>query len=343
MKKINWGIIGLGSIASQFAKGFKYVDNAKLLAIASKTTSKLKKFQEDFNISNSYSFDNYESLIENDEIDIVYIAVPNSLHHEWIVKCLKNGKKVLVEKPATINSLEIEDIKNNYINNETFFNEAFMYLYHPQTKKILELIKSGEIGKLISMETAFGHNILTKKNFLGFKKKKKINPDNRIHNKKLGGGVILDLGCYPVSFSMLIASLVSKINYDKVKIINKKKEVGSTGVDVDANMEIVFENNFKSKIASSFTQNLGNETKIFGSNGEIIIKDTWMAQDSKIIVKKLDRKDLVINIQSNQNIYSYEIKALSQHILDKKMNIDFPGLTIEDTISNMKILDRWRS
>ena len=343
MKKINWGIIGLGSVASQFANGFKYADNAKLLGIASKTSSKLKKFQEDFRISNCYSFDNYEGLIENAEIDIIYISLPNSLHYEWTVKCLKGGKKVLVEKPATINSLEIEDIKNNHLNKNFFFNEAFMYLYYPQTKKVLEIIKSGEIGRLISMETVFGQNILTKKNFFGFRKKKKINPKNRLFNKKLGGGAILDLGCYPVSFSTLIASLVSKINYDKVKIINKKKEIGSTGVDVDAYMELVFENNFKSKISSSFTQNLGKETKIYGSMGEIVINDTWTAQNSKIIIKKIGREDVILKIESNQNIYSYEIKALSQCILDKKVNVAFPGLTIVDTVNNMKIIDRWKS
>ena len=94
MKQINWGIIGLGSAASQFAKGFTSVDNAKLLGIASKTDSKLKKFQEEFEIDNSYCFNGYENLIENTKIDTVYIALPNFLHYEWIVKCLKKGKKM---------------------------------------------------------------------------------------------------------------------------------------------------------------------------------------------------------------------------------------------------------
>ena len=115
------------------------------------------------------------------------------------------------------------------------------------------------------------------------------------------------------------------------------------GVDVDAYMELVFENNFKSKISSSFTQNLGKETKIYGSMGEIVINDTWTAQNSKIIIKKIGREDVILKIESNQNIYSYEIKALSQCILDKKVNVAFPGLTIVDTVNNMKIIDRWKS
>jgi predicted dehydrogenase len=343
VKQINWGIIGLGSVATQFAKGFRTVDNAKLLGIASKTISKLKKFQKDFEINNSYCFNNYENLIENTKIDIVYIALPNFLHYEWIVKCLKKGKNVLVEKPATINSLEIEDIKKKYSNKKFFFNEAFMYLHHPQIKKVLELIKSGMIGKLVSMKSVIGKNILTKKNFLGFKKNKKIDLKNRLYNKKMGGGVILDLGCYPISFSTLIASLESKINFDKVNIINSRKKIGSMGVDIDAYIELEFENNFKSKVASSFTKNLGNETTIFGRDGEIVIKDTWMAQNSQIIVKKIDKDDLVINIELSETIYSHEIRVLSQCILEHKINADFPSLTIDDTINNMKIIDKWMS
>ena len=192
------------------------------------------KFQKEFNIDNDYCFNNYENLLKNNNIDIIYIALPTSFHHEWISKCLEKGKKILVEKPATMNSLEIIDIKKNYFNEEIFFSEAFMYMYHPQIKKTVELINGGEIGKLISMESSFGIDVLTKKNFFGFKRRKKLNPENRIFNKKLGGGAILDLGCYPVSFSTLIASQLSKINYDKVKVLNIKREIGSTDVDLDS-------------------------------------------------------------------------------------------------------------
>ena len=97
------------------------------------------------------------------------------------------------------------------------------------------------------METFFGNNIITKKNFLGFEKNKKIDPKNRKYSAELGGGVILDLGCYTVSFSTLIASLISNIDYDKAQILDKKKEVGVTGVDVDASAEIIFENGLQSK------------------------------------------------------------------------------------------------
>ena len=340
MKQVNWGIIGLGAIASQFSKGFKFTANAKLLGIASNDLNKIKRFKDDFDISNDYCFSSYENLIKNKNIDIIYIALPTSMHFEWVVKCLNEGKRVLVEKPATTNSTEAESIKKNFLNKSIFFTEALMYLYHPQIKKVIELIKLKEIGDLISMDTVFGSDILTKKNFFGFKKKKKINPENRLFNKKMGGGAILDLGCYPISFSTLIASMKSQTDLDKVEICNKKKEIVPSGVDLDSYIELKFQNNFKSKVGVSFTKNLGKQTTIFGTKGEIIIEDTWTANNSKIKIKKKN-EDRIIEFYSNENIYSYEIENLSQNILDNKANVEYPGLTIDDIIVNMKIIDKW--
>jgi len=339
VKKVSWGIIGLGAVALGFANGFKFTNNAKLLGVASKESNKIKKFQKEFKIDKNYCFNKYEYLIENNDIDIIYIALPTSLHHEWVCKCLEKGKKVLVEKPATMNSAEIVDIKKKYFSNEVFLSEALMYMYHPQIKQTIELINNGEIEELISMESSFGNDILTKKNFFGFKKRKKLNPENRIYNKNMGGGAILDLGCYPVSFSTLIASKKSAINYDRIKVLNKKKEIGTTGVDLDSYMELQFENNFTSKVSASFTKNLGKKTKITGSRGVLCIQDTWLANPAIISIQNENKKELKIN--SNENIYSYEIEILSQCILENKYRADFPGITIDDMIGNMKILDKW--
>jgi predicted dehydrogenase len=138
----------------------------------------------------------------------------------------------------------------------------------------------------------------------------------------------------------LIASLKSKIDYDKVQLLNKKKLIGSTDVDLDSYVELKFENDFKSTIGASFLKNLGNQTRIIGTGGELIIEDTWTANISTIRIKK-NGAEKIINIDSNENIYSYEIEKLSQCILDGKTKVDFPGLTIDQIIGNMKIIDKW--
>ena len=180
---INWGIIGLGNVASGFAEAFKESNNSELKGISSNNLDKIKLFQEKFNINKDYCFDNYENLLKCEDIDIVYIALPNSMHQEWILKSIKNRKKVLVEKPAFINLSEIKNIKQQIDEKKLYFAEGFMYRHTPQTIKILELIEDKSIGIPKSMESNFGVNLLTKKNIFGFKKKKKINKKNRHFNK----------------------------------------------------------------------------------------------------------------------------------------------------------------
>ena len=337
MKKVNWGIIGLGNVANKFADSFKFSLNANLLGISSNSKDKLTKFSERFKISKQYCFNNYEDILKCNEIDITYIALPNSLHFNLIKKCINLKKNFLVENPATINFEEIGEIYKKYKKEKFFFSEAFPYRYHPQIIKIIDLIKKNKIGKLISMESFFGNDILTSFSFFGFKIKKKIKKSSRLYNKELGGGAILDLGCYPVSLSTLIASLKSE--FKKVNVVNKKKLIATTGVDIDSYAELIFDNGFTSKIGASFTKNLGRETKITGSEGEIIIKDTWFSQIPYLILKKSNIEKIKIDI--DKDLYSHEIDFISKCILDGKNEIQYPGLTLNDTVQNMKIIDEW--
>ncbi len=339
MQKVNWGIIGLGTIAKEFAEGFYSLKNARLLGIASRDIKKIKIFKEKFQLQNKNCFENYVNLVENKEIDIIYLALPTFLHKKWIIDCFKKNKNILVEKPAAMNSDEILEIEK-YFNSRLYFFEGFMYLFHPQIKKTFDLIEQGEIGELISMKSFFGNNLLTKKNWFGFTKKKKINPEKRIFNKEMGGGCILDLGCYPVSFSTRIA-LLKKININNIEYLNKKISLGPTGVEVDAHLTLKFDNDFVSEIGASFSQNLGKKTEIIGSKGRIVIMDTWTADISKVILQK-NGKEIVFNVKSYENIYSHEIESISDFILS--------GNTYKNTLSqldqskiNMQILDAWKN
>jgi predicted dehydrogenase len=174
---------------------------------------------------------------------------------------------------------------------------------------------------------------------LVLKKKKKIGKNKRKYNKKLGGGAILDLGCYPVSISQLIASLIPNIDISNFLLINKKKEIGSTDVDIDAYAELQFDNKFTSVIASSFKENLGKKTRIIGKKGEILIENTWHGDPS--IIKVQEKKNYEINIEANDNIFSYEIKNISHSILMGKKETNYPGMSLSETLLNMKILEEW--
>ena len=342
MAQVKWGIIGLGNIALKFAEGFQYTKNAKLLAISSRSENKLMTFKNKFQIDDNYCFTNYESLLKCKDVDIIYIALPHSLHHRWVIKSIEEGKNILVEKPATLNFSQMENIINNLKDKNIFFSEAFMYRYHPQISKVVDLLKNNVIGNLVSMESIFGFDALGRKKIFGIKlnKQKKPNKNYRLYNKESGGGAILDVGCYPVSFSILIASLISKFDFNKTKVLNKKKEIGPTGVDMNSFAELDFGNNFRSTIGVSFTQNLGNKTKIIGTKGELVLEDTWSPSNLSLIQINGENKE-IIEIECHNNIYTYEIDIMSKCILENKKEPNFPGMTINDTLENMRILDKW--
>ena len=339
MKKINWGIIGLGAIAQKFSEAFADTNNSKLLAVASKNYKKLENFKKNFDIEEKFLFKNYEDLLNCKDIDIIYITLPNSMHFHWVIESIKNNKNILVEKPATLNFEEAKNIEQSLLDKDLFFGEAFMYRNHPQIKYILDVIKSNEIGNLVSMESSFGINILTKKKLFFFEKKKKINKEDRKFNKKLGGGCILDLGCYPSSFSLLIGSLTNKINYSNTRLLNIKSKIGETDVDIDATGELLFENGFKCKIRSSFEKNLGGKSIIKASKGNIIINNTWMGNEDVFITK--ENKTNVKSFNNYKNIYSYEIEQVSKNILDGKNNPTYPSMSLDETLINIKIIEKW--
>ena len=216
-----------------------------------------------------------------------------------------------------------------------------MYRYDPLILKIIDLIKSNEIGDLVSLDSSFGINMLTKKKFIFFKKNKKIDSKSRQFNKELGGGCILDLGCYTTSLTILISSLIKSINNKNFKIRILEKEVGKTGVEIHSRAKIIFDNGCVSNVNTSFKENLGNDTIIRGTLGEIYINNTFLGINQIRVVSK--KKNYEIKKNKNKNIYSIEIENISQNILDENNQILFPGVQIDETVLNMKILESWKN
>ena len=335
---IKWGIIGLGNVAHGFAKSFDNTKKAKLTAIASKTSDKLSKFKNEFNINSNNCYDNYEKLLNSDEVDIVYITLPNTLHFHWIMQAIKKDKRILIEKPAFLNLEQAQIVKHKIEEKKIFFTEGFFYRHLPHISDIIKIINEDEIGELVSMESSFGLNLLTKKRFFFFRKNKNINSSGRLFNTELGGGCILDLGCYPSSFSLLIASLIKNIDYKNFKMLDIKKDIGKTGVDIDASAVIQFEGGFTSVIKSSFKKNIGSQSVIRGKKGSIKIHDTWFGD---VIIKNIGDKTYELKKRSYTQIFSYEIENISDSISNNLKEVSSPGMSLEETLLNTKILEEW--
>ena len=335
---VKWGIIGLGNIALEFAKAFHNADNAELIAVASKSNTKLIKFKNEFKLKDENTYSDYESILENKKIDIFYIALPNSFHFEWVQKLIENKKNILVEKPAFVSTKEAQNIFGNKNFKNIFFSEGFMYMHHPQISEVIKIIKNGKIGKLIKMKTKFGINLVYKKNLFGMKRKK-INKDKRIFNKKLGGGVIFDLGCYTTSISLLIASLIENLDITKFKIEDIKTEYFENEIDIASYAKINFENKFYSYISTSFTENIGENTSIIGEDGIVTLENSWTTE--KKILKLTGKFNEEKIYQSQKKIYTLEIENISKDIIQNKTESTFPGPNKKHIFLNNKLINDW--
>ena len=248
-------------MADVFAQSIIQVDNSTLLGVSSKNLGRLKSFSKNYNLNDKYCFRSYEALLSCGEIEIVYIALPNSIHHKWIVKCIDAGKHILVEKPAVLNANQFEIIYEKLKYKNLLFYEGFMYWHHPRTQKVLEIIKSGKIGEPEKMESSFGVEITGNESLLEIISNR-FKTEPRHFNKKLGGGCILDLGCYLTSLSLKVGSIRSDVSLDSIRLENTKKDFGSKKVETDAATTLNFHNGFQSRIHCSFQKDLGQNTRI---------------------------------------------------------------------------------
>ena len=342
MKKIKWGIIGLGKIARIFAKGFSFTKNSELVAVASKKASNLNYFKNNFSIKENYCFNSYKDLVNCPDVDIVYISLPNSYHYEWIMECLKANKNVFVEKPAVTNFDHIKKLQNLLKNKEIFFSEAFMYRHCPHIKKLSEEIKKGTIGKINHMESSFHVKIYNFIKIFGLTIKKP-NFSNRLFNLDLGGGSILDLGCYPVSLSTYLNSIINPSNNYYVKLENIKKNICPSGVDISSSANIKFNSGFTCKVSSSFENKYNQETIIYGDNGNIKVLDTWSPNKVCEIELNNNSEKKIIKVDLNENIYSYEISNISDQISKKEYIPYFPSINVDEIMLNTSILEKWVS
>jgi len=248
MNQIRWGILGTGTIARQFAEGLHGLPNATLLAIGSRSNTTAQNFATQFKVPRAYI--SYEALVRDDDIDVVYIATPHTMHKENCILCLEAGKAVLCEKPFTINADEASTVVELSRQKQLFCMEAMWMRFFPVMEKVRSLIQSNAIGDIRMVVASLG--------FLAHN-----DPDHRFFNPALGGGALLDLGVYPLSFIFQLlgkpASIVSNAN------------IGITGVDEQAAAILGFEQGRLAVFTTSLRTNNINDATIMGTKGQIRI------------------------------------------------------------------------
>ncbi len=335
MQKIKWGIIGPGSIANNFAEALQLSYSGKLIAIASKNSVRLEQFGDKFQIGENFRFNNYEDLLDNEDIDAVYIATPHVFHADLSIKAAGKGKHILCEKPGAVNFRQTLKVIEKVQETGVFYKEGFMYRCHPQIPKLLSIIKKNTIGKITKITSSFGFDM------------KKVLPDHRLFDKNLAGGAIMDVGLYPVSLSRMVAGASLGKKFINPISISAVAKLGETGVDEIASATLTFENNIIAEVSAAIMQNMDNNAVIEGENGKILLDDPWTPgknggpYSAKIRIFKNEEEE-IIQLKGPEHLFFFEAELSSQTILKQRTEAPYPAMTWDDTLGNIKVLDMWR-
>ncbi len=329
---IRWGIIGPGTIARTFADGIAHSRTGKLVAIATRNPEKPGLAD---NFPGARIVKGYDALVGDSEIDAVYIAVPHTGHAEWAIKAIRAGKHVLVEKPIALTAYDADAIYHEAKKAGVFAGEAFMYRVHPQTAKIVELVKSGTIGALRIIRTSFGFNMGT------------FRPEHRLFANETAGGGILDVGGYPVSMARLIAGAAEGKPFLEPEKVAGVGHLGQSGVDEWASAVLQFPGGVIAEVSCSIMANQDNTLRIIGSEGRIEVKDFWFASGHKGGVGKIElfkgNEQQTIEVKEDRWLYSFEVDAAGDAIRAGQQEFTSPGMGWADSVGNLRVLDQWRA
>lgn len=318
MKKIRWGILGTGSIASKFAEALKSMDDSVLAAVGSRTDVRAGQFAEKYQIEKAYG--SYEDLAKDPDIDVIYIAVPHTEHKATAKLCLMNKKAVLCEKPFTLNSKDTEELISIARENKVFLMEAMWTKFLPATIKIKKWIDEGKIGNIKHIKASFG-----------FYRDFDIN--SRLYNPALGGGALLDLGIYPITYATyLLNRLPDKIQSSAV--------IGQSQVDEQNVIILQYNNGVVADLSSAITAETGKNAIIAGDKGYIKVDNFWMAESAYLYDNRHQCID-IIKEPFTTNGYEYEAAEVNRCL--REGLYESPINPLSDTLDIMRILDEIRS
>lgn len=308
-RKIKWGIVGLGIVANELAEQFES-DNAELVAVGSRSLDKARIFAEKYSVPKAYG--SYQELYDDDSIDIVYLATPNSHHAENMIDILNADKHVFCEKAITMNKKELDEVLKLAKEKEKIVAEAMTIYHMPIYHEIKERISSGEFGELKLATSYFGSL-------------KSEDPAERFFNAELGGGALLDIGVYALSFVQYFLDSMP----EKLETIVDFHE---SGVDEKSTISYITEKGTLANITLSFRGKLPKQGVVVCENAYITFMDYPRAD--KAIITYPDGSTEKIQSGKTSSALNYEIKNISETLLSGE---DFTGL--DYTIQVNSIMD----
>ena len=336
--ELNWGILGTGNIAGQFAAGVAGAKRSRVVAVGSRSDSNAKSFAERFKITKAHG--SYEALLADASVQAVYVSTPNSSHHRLTIAALEAGKHVLCEKPIAMNASEAREMFAAANRAGRRLMEAFMYRTHPLMRSVMERIHDGAIGTPKLVRTSFCYRTTRIAGNVRF-------------DRKLGGGALMDVGCYCVNLARLVAGQ-EPVEVSATAVFH------TSGVDEQVTGWLRFPSGLTSTFTCGMAVHADNAAHVCGDEGYIIVPAPWKppVEKAEFIVghSATPRQDLtpvsagkaapvappsraVSHIDAGMPLYAIEADEFARHVLD-----DAPApITAADSIGNMETLDRLRA
>jgi len=314
--RILWGILGTGKIAHQFAAALRHLPGAELGAVGSRSSDSAQRFADEFGIPRRYG--SYAELVNDPQIEVIYVATPHSCHAGNSRLALNAGKAVLCEKPFTINVAQARDVIGLARERKLFLMEAMWTRCFPLMDKLRWLLASGAIGEARQLTADFG-----------FRAGHRDEP--RLFGPEFGGGALLDVGVYPVSMASLLFGPPTRI----VSAAN----LGATGVDEEAAMILTHRGGELAVLHTAIRLDTAQEAIITGTQGRMRIHSPWW-RPVAMTVSRESKSDESFEFPVEGNGYEYE----AQEVMDclRSGKLESPLMPLNESLSIMETLDTLR-
>lgn len=320
-RKIRWGVLGWARIAREnVIPAIQRSKNSEFYAIASRDTAKLSECRARFPAVRTYQ--SYDQLLRDGEVDAVYIPLPNSMHLEWVIKSAAHGKHVLCEKPIALDAGECRELTAACAANGVKLMEAFMYRYTDRTRKVLEIVRSGVFGEIKFISSTFRFLL--------------ANPASIKLKPELGGGSLYDVGCYPVNFVGMIADEIagggpgSGTMPQSVSVQLER----ANDIDVIFSALMKYPSGMIASLNCGFNAQKRVHSEIVGTRGALEIPDTFFDNAGALtLVTGEERREIPVEASER---YRLEVEDFAGAILEGRE----PMFKMSETQRNMEVLDR---
>jgi predicted dehydrogenase len=310
--KIRWGIISTANIAKRaMIPALQESKLADVLAVASRDRSKARQFADELGIPQAYG--HYQALLDDPQVDAVYIPLPNHLHMEWSIRTAEAGKHILCEKPLALNPNECLEMISAAKANGVQLMEAFMYRHHPRIVSAHEMVRLGKLGTIRAIESAFTFQLRDKQDIR--------------YQPEMGGGALMDVGCYCVNISRMMAGR-------EPNIVQARAVLGSTGVDEQLTGLLDFGDGLMAHFDCGFNLEHREHCIIAGSEGYFELQNTFTPGL---------KPTQIIEVREKYDVHKHSIKGINQYRLlaeDFMRSIEDgkPTYPIGDALANMRTI-----